>query len=79
MVVTASIGVALGGASDQTAEEIVRNADIAMYRAKSRGKSGFVVFDEAMHAAAAALADDVTADSRESLSNHLSRSWPLNR
>ena len=52
VVVTASIGVALGGVSDYTAEEIVRNADIAMYRAKSRGKSGFVVFDEAMHARA---------------------------
>ena len=31
-------------------EEVVRNADIAMYRAKSRGKAGYVVFDEAMHA-----------------------------
>ena len=28
----------------------MRNADIAMYRAKSRGKAGYVVFDEAMHA-----------------------------
>jgi len=50
VVVSASIGVAMSGASDDTAEEIVRNADIAMYRAKSRGKAGFVVFDEAMHA-----------------------------
>ena len=50
VVVTASIGIALSGASDDSAEELVRNADIAMYRAKSRGKSGFVVFDEAMHA-----------------------------
>ncbi len=30
----------------------MRNADIAMYRAKARGKAGFVVFDEAMHASA---------------------------
>ncbi len=50
LVVSASIGVALSGASDDSAEEIVRNADIAMYRAKSLGKAGFVVFDEAMHA-----------------------------
>jgi diguanylate cyclase (GGDEF)-like protein/PAS domain S-box-containing protein len=50
VVVSASIGVALSGGSDDTAEEIVRNADIAMYRAKSQGKAGFVVFDDAMHA-----------------------------
>ena len=51
LVVTASIGVALSGDRTSTrAEEVVRNADIAMYRAKSRGKAGFVVFDEAMHA-----------------------------
>ncbi len=42
--VSASIGVALGDDSDDTAEELVRNADIAMYRAKARGKAGFVVF-----------------------------------
>ena len=50
LVVSASIGVALSGTSGESAEEIVRNADIAMYRAKSRGKAAFVVFDEVMHA-----------------------------
>jgi diguanylate cyclase (GGDEF)-like protein/PAS domain S-box-containing protein len=50
--VTASIGVALSGNSDLSADEFVRNADIAMYRAKSLGKAGFVVFDDAMHASA---------------------------
>ena len=54
LVVTASIGIALSGANDESAEEVVRNADIAMYRAKSRGKAGYVVFDEAMHAEAVA-------------------------
>jgi diguanylate cyclase (GGDEF)-like protein/PAS domain S-box-containing protein len=49
-VVGASIGVALSGSNDESAEAIVRNADIAMYRAKYRGKGGYVVFDEAMHA-----------------------------
>ncbi len=52
VVVSASIGVALSGGADLSAEELVRNADIAMYRAKSRGKAGFIVFDEAMHASA---------------------------
>ena len=52
LVVTASIGIALSTTNIDSAEEMVRNADIAMYRAKSRGKSGYVVFDEAMHAEA---------------------------
>jgi len=52
LVVTASIGIALSGSNDDRAEEIIRNADIAMYQAKSQRKAGFVVFDEAMHASA---------------------------
>ena len=52
LVVTASIGIALSTSNIDCAEEMVRNADIAMYRAKARGKSGYVVFDEAMHAEA---------------------------
>jgi diguanylate cyclase (GGDEF)-like protein/PAS domain S-box-containing protein len=52
LVVTASIGIALSTSKFDGAEEMVRNADIAMYRAKDRGKSGYVVFDEAMHAEA---------------------------
>ncbi len=54
LVMTASIGIALSGANDESAEEVVRNADIAMYQAKSRGKAVHVVFDEAMHAEAVA-------------------------
>jgi diguanylate cyclase (GGDEF)-like protein/PAS domain S-box-containing protein len=52
LVATASIGIALSAPYIESAEEVVRNADIAMYRAKSRGKSAYVVFDEAMHAEA---------------------------
>ncbi len=54
LVMTASIGIALSGANVESAEEVVRNADIAMYQAKSRGKAVLVVFDEAMHAEAVA-------------------------
>jgi diguanylate cyclase (GGDEF)-like protein/PAS domain S-box-containing protein len=43
-----NIGVALNGAADLSAEELVRNAHIAMRRAQPAGKAGFVVFDEAM-------------------------------
>jgi diguanylate cyclase (GGDEF)-like protein/PAS domain S-box-containing protein len=48
MVVTASIGVALGGPG-MSAEDIVRNADIAMYDAKHRGRGRAATFDESMH------------------------------
>ena len=48
----ASIGIVLGRAEYQTPDQVLRDADTAMYRAKARGKSGYVIFDEAMHAAA---------------------------
>ena len=49
VVVTASIGVALGDAAHHQADSLLRNADIAMYRAKSNGKGQHVVFDAGMH------------------------------
>ena len=51
--VRASVGVALAGTDDVTADELVRNADIAMYLAKSRGKGRVEVFEQSMQAAAA--------------------------
>ncbi|HEX2392233.1 MAG TPA: EAL domain-containing protein [Solirubrobacterales bacterium] len=42
VVVTASIGIAM--AERTSAEELLRNADIAMYRAKWEGKNGYAVF-----------------------------------
>lgn len=49
---SASIGIVLGSAEYATPDAVLRDADIAMYRAKLSGKAGFVVFDEAMHAQA---------------------------
>jgi diguanylate cyclase (GGDEF)-like protein len=47
--VSASIGVALADASSVlTAEELLRNADTAMYRAKDAGRNCVAVFDESM-------------------------------
>ena len=47
LLCTASIGVVLGSGSVD-AESVLRDADIAMYRAKAAGRSQFVVFDPAM-------------------------------
>jgi diguanylate cyclase (GGDEF)-like protein/PAS domain S-box-containing protein len=44
---TASIGIALGRGRD-LADELVENADAAMYRAKGRGGNRFEFFDDAM-------------------------------
>jgi diguanylate cyclase (GGDEF)-like protein/PAS domain S-box-containing protein len=47
---SASIGIALSNPSYQQPEEIMRDADTAMYRAKSLGKSRYEVFDADMRA-----------------------------
>jgi diguanylate cyclase (GGDEF)-like protein len=45
----ASIGIALYGPQDETVDALLRNADVAMYFAKSQGKHGFEVFEQRMH------------------------------
>ena len=46
---TTSIGVALGRPEHERPEQLLRDADIAMYQAKQKGKACAVVFDAAMH------------------------------
>lgn len=52
---TASIGIAIGKAGSFELEELLHNADVAMYRAKSLGGARYEVFDTAMHARAKTL------------------------
>jgi diguanylate cyclase (GGDEF)-like protein len=49
--VGASIGIAFGE-SQSTADDLLRQADVAMYAAKHGGKGGYVIFEQAMHKAA---------------------------
>src|SRR3954453_9940225 len=49
LYVSASIGIALV-TPERAPEDVVRDADVAMYRAKSKGGATQAVFDEAMHA-----------------------------
>jgi EAL domain-containing protein (putative c-di-GMP-specific phosphodiesterase class I) len=46
----ASIGIVLGAANYQNGTELLRDADIAMYRAKALGKGRYAVFDREMYA-----------------------------
>ena len=49
--VTASIGIATGQAG-QTADKLLRDADLAMYRAKDLGRARYEVFDDNLRAEA---------------------------
>jgi diguanylate cyclase (GGDEF)-like protein/PAS domain S-box-containing protein len=51
--ISASIGIAVRQPGD-TAGDLLRNADVAMYTAKSKGKSRFEIFEPAMHDAVVA-------------------------
>ena len=56
--VTTSVGIALGESSSgnpssEVAKELVRKADMAMYRAKGSGKAGYAVFESSLDERAA--------------------------
>lgn len=52
VVISASIGIASSTTPHTEAEHLLRDADIAMYRAKQAGKKRCEVFDTGMHATA---------------------------
>ncbi|MCP1518354.1 diguanylate cyclase (GGDEF)-like protein [Pseudomonas migulae] len=47
--ISASVGIALYPGNGQTAEELLMNADAAMYHAKGAGKNGYSFFDASMN------------------------------
>jgi len=46
--VNASVGIAMGEAHYVTADEVLRDADLALYRSKELGRKRFELFDEAL-------------------------------
>ncbi len=50
-----SIGIAVSSPDYERAEDLLRDADTAMFRAKALGKASYVVFDTGMHARAVSL------------------------
>ncbi|MBL0147706.1 MAG: EAL domain-containing protein [Ideonella sp.] len=51
IVASASIGITFSAFGYESAEEVLRDADTAMYRAKAQGRAGYALFDTALHTA----------------------------
>jgi diguanylate cyclase (GGDEF)-like protein/PAS domain S-box-containing protein len=57
---TASIGIAVGNQDYARPQDVLRDADIAMYRAKALGKNRYQLFDSVMHQRAVQLLETET-------------------
>ncbi len=68
VVSTASIGIVMNSDSYRTVDELLRDADTAMYQAKNSGKARYVVFDRQMHEELVAQAE-LESDLREAVKN----------
>lgn len=55
LLITASIGIVMNSIPYDQATDLLRHADIAMYRAKKRGRGDYELFDTAMHGQAREL------------------------
>ncbi len=51
VLTTASIGLTIAESTSSDADDLLRNADVAMYRAKDRGRNRFEIFQPSMHKA----------------------------
>jgi len=49
VIVSASIGIVTAPTDGSTTEELLQNADLAMYRAKARGRNTYQLFDQSMN------------------------------
>ncbi|WP_319422816.1 two-component system response regulator [Pleurocapsa sp. FMAR1] len=66
---SASIGIVIGNNQYQDSSEILRDSDLAMYRAKSLGKARHEVFDQEMYAETKELLE-IENDLRQALSQN---------
>ncbi|HVL64180.1 MAG TPA: EAL domain-containing protein [Actinomycetota bacterium] len=64
-----SIGVALGDAATESADDLLRDADVAMYRAKASGKGCYTMFEQSMYASLLERLD-LEADLRRAVSRN---------
>ncbi|MBZ0229950.1 MAG: bifunctional diguanylate cyclase/phosphodiesterase, partial [Bauldia sp.] len=55
--VSVSIGIAMSRRAYRTVDQLLHDADTALYRAKAAGRQRFVLFDESLHASAMNVLD----------------------
>jgi len=67
MSTSASVGITFG-ITESTSEQLLRNADLAMYLAKSQGKDRYEEFQDQMHAAVVARLE-LESDLRKAITN----------
>jgi len=66
ITVRSSIGVVIAAAGHRTADDLLRDADVAMYRAKVTGRGSYALFEPSMQAAVAGRLQ-LEADLREAI------------
>jgi len=66
---SASIGITIIDNSVETPEGVLRDADTALYRAKSKGRARYEIFDSEMHAASMNLLQ-IEMDLRRAMERH---------
>jgi diguanylate cyclase (GGDEF)-like protein len=74
MSITTSIGLAFGTHPSDSADDLMRHADAAMYRAKALGRDCVELFDDSMRDALARRVDD-EAELRQAFANHEIEAW----
>jgi diguanylate cyclase (GGDEF)-like protein/PAS domain S-box-containing protein len=67
--VSASVGIVIGAAGYERAEDILRDADTAMYRAKAEGKARYALFDPSLRERAVTRLE-LEGDLRLALNRH---------
>lgn len=70
----ASIGIAMAGPGHERAEDLLRDADTAMYRAKAEGRQRHAVFDAGMRAQATTL-QEIQNDLRRAVNHGEFEPW----
>ncbi|HMK55941.1 MAG TPA: EAL domain-containing protein [Dissulfurispiraceae bacterium] len=69
MFISCSIGIAFSSLEYLNADELLRDADTAMYRAKAKGKARHEIFDKSMHAQAVTILQ-LESELRRALENN---------
>lgn len=65
----ASIGIVLGAPDYQRADDLLRDADLAMYRAKAKGKGRYEIYDATIHSGTLSLLQ-LEIDLRRAIENN---------